>query len=890
MSLDQYQEKRNFSQTPEPKGKEKPRTDVLRFVVQKHDASSLHYDFRLEMEGVLKSWAVPKGPSLDPADKRLAVMVEDHPFEYRNFEGVIPEGNYGSGAVIVWDEGIYEAYKGGSVSKKEQELQLLAGLEKGSLRLTLHGQKLKGVFQLMRLKRGGANAWLLVKVKDEFASTEDITKEAASVKSGKTLADIAAANGVALHHPQTTETNARTPENKKATTDKSQGKKTPETIAAAAVPAKGIKKAPMPRSVKPMLATLIDAPFDNEDWLFEVKWDGYRAIAYKAKNSVELLSRNDKSFAKRYAPVTEALKQLKVEAVFDGELVAVNEKGVAYFQLLQNWQTKKEGHLRYYIFDLLWLNGKDLTHVPLLERKRILQGILPANDAVLFYSDHVVGKGTEFFNVALEQGLEGIMAKKGDSFYASGSRTESWLKIKVARRQEVVIAGFTQPRNSRQFFGALLLGVYQGKELVYVGHTGSGFDRDSLEAIYKKLQPLITDTAPFALPPKTNMPATWVKPKLVCEIKFTEWTRDGQARHPIFMGLRDDKPATSVKKELEQTVPRSKGKAENVRSAAGKSSKPAGNTSTITDPAAATDQAITIKGKTVQLTNLQKPYWKEEGFTKGDMIRYYAAVMPYLFPYLKDRPQSLHRHPNGVEGTQFFQKDMKGKIPDWIPTYEDFSESTGKPVHYLVCDSEAAVLYMANMGCIELHPFHSRVQQIDHPDYCVLDLDPHTGSTFEQVIEAAQVVHKILEHIGAKGYCKTSGSSGLHVYIPFGARYPYSVAKTFAEGVVTLVQKELPKTTSLERNPAKRKGKIYLDWLQNTLTQTAAAAYSLRPKRGMPVSTPLHWEEVKKGLTPTTWNARNLLERLRVEGDLFAPVLKKGLPLERALTALQALL
>ena len=905
MSLQLYNKKRNFSQTPEPTGKSKGAGKALRFVVQKHDASALHYDFRLQLEGVLKSWAVPKGPSLNPADKRLAMQVEDHPFDYRTFEGTIPEGNYGAGTVIVWDEGTYELYGGDGLSVKKQEEKLLQDLESGSLKIVLHGHKLSGAFTLFQLKRDKeGKQWLLVKKKDDWATDEDITIQDASVLSGKTLAQMASENGVALSHPEVP---------KKTTVKKS--KVAPSKAATkTAAPKKekrglesGGKKAKMPTGIKPMLATLVDKPFNSKDWIFEIKWDGYRALAYCSKKEVELISRNKKPFNGKYGSVKKALQQLSINAVLDGEIVAVDENGLANFQLLQNWQNNAAA-LQYFVFDILWLDGKDVTPLPLVERKRILRRLLPEDDAVIRYSDEVDEKGVQFFDAAMKQGLEGVMAKRKQSPYIADSRTEDWVKIKSVRRQEVIICGFTQPRNSRQYFGALLLGVYQGKELIYIGHTGSGFTKQSLKSIYEQLQPLVIDECPFKKCPKGNMPVTWVAPQLVCEIKFTEWTKDLIARHPIFMGLRQDKKATEVTIENstamaaivnknEKAAPK-KGasKTASKKATATKSAKPSkGKTDVSTsgtelDLNAGKEQVVTLDGHELKLTSLDKWYWKKEKITKGETLNYYFKIAPYILPYLLNRPHSLNRHPNGADAPNFYQKNVEGKVPDWIQKHQDFSESTDENVQYLVCDGEASLLYMANLGCIEINPWHSRVQSVLNPDWCLIDLDPDTKNTYDQVVETALVIQQILDSIGADSYPKTSGSTGLHIYIPLGGKYSFEQSKQLAELVVTLAQKELPKLTSLERTPAKRKGKIYLDFLQNKETQTAAAPYSLRPKGGAPVSAPLHWTEVKKGLTARTYHIHNIFERLQAEGDLFKGVLGKGIDIEKALNKLQALI
>ncbi len=942
MSLSLYKKKRSFDKTPEPSGKERSSKGSLRFVIQKHDASHLHYDFRLEMDGVLKSWAVPKGPSLNPSDKRLAMMVEDHPYDYRNFEGVIPEGNYGGGTVIVWDEGFYEPLDSAGLSRKEKEKALKKQLHAGNLKFIMHGKKIKGEFALFLMKARGERSWILMKKNDAHATDADILKKNKSVQSGKTLAQVARAHGAEVKHPdeKTIKKQQEVAPEKKA----KPGKKEPASAVAARPKPNGrlsskkklhdikellgdafqlAKKSPAPADVLPMMATLGNEAFDDDNWIYEIKWDGYRAVGACNGSKVELTSRNLSGFTETYKPVTEALSALQFKAVFDGEIVAVDQKGMAVFQSLQNWQNTPV-HLRYYIFDLIWMNGYDLTGLPLLDRKKILKAILPEDDDVIKYSDHIERKGKEFFEAAIAQGLEGIMAKKSESTYRLNTRSPEWLKIKGNLRQEVIIAGYTQPRNSRKFFGSLLLGVYEENKLIYVGHTGSGFNAKSLEAIYNKLQPLTIEKCPFEKCPKGNMPVTWVKPKMVCEIKFSEWTKERIARHPIFMGLRSDKKPKDVIFEKAENMATLKERTDNhekarkkksvavKKSAVKKQAAPKSNSIikgskkdtakktalrsnkkgkvNLVDPGEGKDQQIIINGRELKLTNLNKPYWKKEGFTKGNMINYYIEMAPFILPYMKDRPQSLNRHPNGIEGPNFFHKDQKGKVPDWMQTHEDFSESTNETIEYLVCSNEATLIYMANLGCIEMNPWHSRSQSWEQPDWCLIDLDPDDPNSFEQVMDVAKTVKQVLDSIGADAYCKTSGSTGIHIYIPLGAKYSFEQSRQLAELVVTMVNHEMPGITSIERKPAKRKGKIYLDYLQNRQTQTAACAYSLRPKPGVPVSTPLDWSELKKGLTSKTWNAHNIFDRLKAEGDVFKPVLGKGINLEKVLGKLASLL
>jgi bifunctional non-homologous end joining protein LigD len=922
MSLTQYNKKRNFSKTSEPKGKEKSSKDQLLFVIQKHDASSLHYDLRLEMESVLKSWAVPKGPSINPADKRLAMMVEDHPFDYKDFEGIIPEGSYGAGTVIVWDEGTYKPMDSDGISKKEQEKILLQQLRKGDVKVTFNGSKIKGSYALVKIgKEDDGNSWLLIKKKDKFSKEIDITKKNKSIKTGKTLVQVAKEHGTVVKHPpeKTTKTASKNSATKKATTKESS---TPAKASKAAVKTKAsgskkkapelnnflkevddlIKQSPLPKGIKPMLAVLTNEPFDDENWIYEIKWDGYRSLAFIEDGKADIMSRNNNSFTERYTPVTDALQKLKVNAVFDGEIVAVDEKGMAHFQMLQNWQQSPDTALQYYIFDIIWLNGYELTKVPLLERKKILQGILPADDDIIKFSDHIVEKGKDFFDVAVKQGLEGIIAKNSSSVYQINNRSNDWLKVKSNMRQEVVIAGFTEPRNSRKHFGALMLGVYQNNKLVYVGHTGSGFNQKSLEELYKKLKPLIVSKSPFDNPPKGNMPVTWVKPKLVCEIKFTEWTKDNVARHPIFMGLREDKKAKDVVMEKETDLAdakKDKAASEKNKTAPAKkvsikkaSTKKKSSVSKSTEQLTlkdGKDQTIVLNNIELKITNLDKTYWKKEGFKKIDLINYYLRMAPFIMPYILNRPHSLNRHPNGIASANFYQKNMAGKQPDWIVTHEDFSESTNKVVNYLVCANEATLIYMANLGCIEINPWHSQSKTWKNPDWSLLDIDPDDTNSFDQVIEVAQVTKEVLDAIGVEACIKTSGSSGIHIYIPLGAKYTYPQSKQLAELIFAMVHQQMPDITSMERSPAKRKGKIYLDYLQNREIQTAAAPYSLRPKPGATVSTPLHWDEVKKGLHPSQFHINNIYERVQAEGDLFKSVLGKGINLKKVLEKIQSL-
>jgi bifunctional non-homologous end joining protein LigD len=908
MSLETYVKKRDFTKTAEPKaGKSKDEGQLL-FVIQKHDASRLHYDFRLEMDGVLKSWAVPKGPSTDPAIKRLAMMVEDHPFDYRTFEGIIPQGQYGGGTVIVWDEGTYEPIED-IKGKKEQEKHLLKQLRSGSVKIKLHGEKLKGEFALVKTHGMGDNAWLLIKHNDEYASDKDITKQDKSVSSGKTIADMEKNSEKVWQHGREEDVKKLKTGGKKKSPEKPVEEMVGKNPDAPLVDTGGpdaetlIKSAPksaIPKNIKPMKATLVDEPFDDPDWLYEVKWDGYRAIATINKSDAQLISRNNLPFDKFY-PIIKLLKSWKINAVIDGEILVLNDKGVSDFGALQNWRSEADGHLVYYVFDILWYEGKNLTGLPLKDRLAILTEVLPTDDDRIRQSKVFKANGVEFFNAAERAGLEGIIAKKGSSVYTSDLRSREWLKIKVHKRQEVVIAGFTRNEGTSKPFSALAMGVYDGGTLRYVGKVGTGFNDKMQKEMMAQFKPLITDKSPFDVEPDVDKPSrfrpkrlgakpTWLKPELVGEVAFAEVTSDGVFRQASFKGMRADKKATDVVLETpndtEEVV-------EEV------DAQPAANDTNAIRPPKDKDrktllnpkdetQVRKICGHDIKFTNLSKIYWPEDNVTKRDMFNYYYQVAEYILPYLKDRPMSLNRFPGGIHGPSFYQKDIKGKAPDWITKTFPYTTSDGEHKEYLVGSDEAVLLWMATLGCIEMNPWFSRIQSPDNPDYCVIDLDPDKN-TFDQVIEAALEVKKVLDAIDVPSFCKTSGSTGMHIYIPLGAKYDYDQSQMFARIIVNIVHKQIPDYTSLERMVAKRNGKMYLDFLQNRPGATIAGPYSLRPKVGATVSMPLHWDEVKPGLTMKHFTIFNSIDRLKVEGDLFKGVLEKGIDLEKTIKKAQSL-
>ncbi len=884
MSLVQYKKKRSFESTPEPAGGKSDKAS-LKFVIQKHAASHLHYDFRLEMEGVLKSWAVPKGPSLDPKVKRLAMMVEDHPYDYRTFEGIIPEGNYGAGAVIVWDEGWYEPAEDIAADKIKNDKALRHQLHAGKLKFILHGKKLKGTFALVKATGRGENSWLLMKVNDQYATEEDILLKDKSVLSKKTVEQIKATMDTTGRKPVKRKSSVKASAEKKLKTPAKTTTRSKKKINSSAFDK--AKKSAFTVNVSPMLATLVAEPPDAEGWIYEIKWDGYRAIAFQHENILELKSRNDKSFNEKFYPIYKALQDWGIDAILDGEIVVLNEQGHADFSGLQNWRSEADGDLIYYLFDILWLNGKELMSLPLYERREILKQIVP-DEGVIRLSENFDTTGNEFLALARQLGIEGIIAKRRDSIYLPGIRNTDWLKIKANKQQEVVIGGYTQNKGSNKAFSSLLVGVYEQGELIYTGKVGTGFNVKTQQDMMKQFKPLVIAESPFNIIPDVNKPsrfrpnppeavATWLKPKLVCEVSYSEITSDGVMRHPSFEGMRIDKAAREVILETEMPVVKEKHvlAEKKIIKAAGKKER-----KTLLNPTDET-QVREINGHSIKFNNLSKIYWPDEGVSKRDMLNYYYQAAPYILPYLKDRPQSLNRFPNGINGKSFYQKDVTGKVPDWVDTYlYHSSDEADVDKHFLVVQDEASILLMASMGCIELNPWSSKVQSPDHPDWCIIDLDPDKNS-FDQVVEAAQVTKQVLDSMEVPSYCKTSGSTGLHIYIPLGAKYTYEQSKEFARVIAMLVHREIPKYTSIERIVSNRNGKMYIDFLQNRPKATLAAPYSLRPKKGATVSMPLHWDEVKKGLKMTDFTIFNAIDRLKEVGDIFKPVIGKGIDLKK---------
>ena len=628
--------------------------------------------------------------------------------------------------------------------------------------------------------------------------------------------------------------------------------------------------------IRPMLAQLHDEPFDDPEWLFEIKWDGYRAVAEVKKDGVKLYSRNGLSFLRLYPTVVAELEKIKEDVVLDGEIVVMNEHNKPDFQKLQQYDHDRSLPIQYYVFDCLSYRGKSITHLPLTERKAIVEKVL-IKSKILKYSDHVTEQGMDFFSKVAGMDLEGIIAKRASSKYLPGKRTRDWLKIKNHNTQEAVIAGYTAPRGSREHFGALILGIYKNNKLEYIGHTGTGFTSAVLKDVLKKLKPLQRTSSPFGRKVAVNSPVTWVEPVLVCAIKFTEVTEEGILRHPVFQGLRMDKPAkeansldVKAKMPAEAETPKKKSRKTEPKSASEK------------------EKTLTVNGHVLKLTNQDKLYWPDEKITKGDLINYYNTISKYILPYLKNRPQSLRRNPNGIKDKGFFHKDAGDEAPDWVDTITLEAESANRNIEYILCNNKATLLYLNNLGCIELNPWNSRTSKLDYPDYMVMDIDPSDNNTFEQVIDTARAVREVLDEAGAVSYCKTSGATGLHIYVPLKAQYTYDEIRDFAGLVAKLTEEKLPEITTTERSLSKRKGRIYLDYLQNKKGQTLASVYSVRPKPGATVSMPLLWKEVKQGLHPSQFDIFNALKRIEKVGDLFSGVLKDKINLKKCLKNLGA--
>jgi bifunctional non-homologous end joining protein LigD len=836
MSLEEYKRKRNFAETPEPAAGEASADEGSRFYVQRHHASHLHYDFRMEVEGTLKSWAVPKGPTLDPAPKHFAAMVEDHPLDYGNFEGNIPKGNYGAGSVMLWDRGTYELIG---------ELDASRQIAKGDFKFKLHGEKLNGEFALVLMKgRGKGNEWLILKKKDAAAVPGwDVEAHATSILTGRTQEEIA-------HNLPA----------KRAKTQKALGEK----------PAEGAVKTPMPGFFEPMSGTLTATLPESDEWLAELKFDGIRALCFIQEGRVEIYMRSGNRCDRQYPELTVLPHAVKAkQAVLDGEIAVLDDNGVPSFALIQPRimaadaaaiaHMTRSRPVTLFLFDLLYLDGWDLRNVALSERRKLLGEAVTRAGPIKI--SEAFPPSAELLEIARQKGLEGLVAKRVDSCYES-HRSRQWLKLKLVQQQEFVICGYTL--GERDHFGALVLGVHEKGKLRWAGNVGTGFDAKLLASIRARLDERTRSKSPLPRDPKMPKDVVWVEPDLVCEVKFANWTQDHRLRAPVFLGLRVDKSAGEVKIEMAEAVTAPK--------------KPKSLL-----PEKAEEVQIKVDGQNLKLTHLNKIYYPKDGITKGELLNYYSGVASLLLPHLKDRPLSLKRYPNGIDEPFFFQKNSPDTYPAWL-RYEVVDD-----IRYVLAENRAALLYLTNLGCIDQNPYMSRVGSIEHPDWILIDLDPQE-CPFEMIVEAAQLVHGILDEIGLTGYPKTTGGDGMHVYIPVKPVYSYQDTKHFAEVLSSIALSRKPQLFTTPRSVAKReKGRVYFDYLQNGEGKTIAAPYVARAYNGAPVATPLEWEEVKRGLHPSQFTIKNVLDRFAEKRDLFAGVLKKPQSLDKAFGKIEKL-
>ncbi|HLX28936.1 MAG TPA: DNA ligase D [Casimicrobiaceae bacterium] len=845
MGLELYRKKRNFKTTPEPAGRVHAKRGTARmFVIQKHQASHLHYDFRLELNGVLLSWAVPKGPSLDPHDRRLAMHVEDHPIEYGDFEGVIPPKQYGSGTVLLWDRGTW-------IPKGDPE----TAYAQGKLKFELDGEKLHGGWTLVKSSGGKYDrekSWLLIKENDEYArfgaDAHIVDTEPDSVASGRSLDAIAADPDRVWHSNKSVAENMRT----------GRIKRNPVALALSKVA--GARKAAQPETMEAELATLVERPPSGDQWLHEIKYDGYRMLARVADGKCRIVSRTGKDWTASFPTIADATARLPIAAAWiDGEIVVMDAKGRTSFQALQNVLSEgASGKLVYCVFDLPYVNGYDLRDVPLETRKSLLAKI-GASGALIRYSDHVKGNGPDFFGEACKLSLEGIVSKRADSPYRA-TRGHDWQKIKCGLRQEFVIGGYTDPQGSRAGFGALLLGVYEGRALRYCGKVGTGFGDAMLKALAARLHDLASDKPPFANPPigAEGRRAHWVRPELVGEVSFTEWTRDGTLRHPSFEGLREDKPAREVVRE---DASRREGARDET------SEKPQRATSPKTTRTSASKRATKTTGKHggdapnevagVAISNGAKLLYPEAGITKLDVARYYEAIGELIVPQIAERPLTLVRCPNGWDKKCFYQKHAKEGVSEFIDRI-DIRDSGGvKP--YMMAMSVSAVVALSQMGVLELHPWGSRTPALDKPDRLIFDFDPDESLAFDKLVDALTVLRKLLDTLGLEAFLKTTGGKGLHAVIPIAPTRGWEDVKEFCRAVAELLVRTFPDRYTATVSKSRRSGLIYVDYLRNVEGATAVAAYSVRAKARAPVAMPIDWAGLgKKDVRFDCYNLRNV--------------------------------
>jgi bifunctional non-homologous end joining protein LigD len=881
--LGEYSAKRSFKATPEPAPKRPVARDgPLLFVVQQHAARRLHYDFRLECDGVLKSWAVPKGPSLDPADKRLAVPTEDHPFDYASFEGVIPPGQYGAGEVIVWDCGVYSPDEGEEYwfhDRDEAERRTREGLEQGKLSFLLRGEKIKGSFALVRTS--DKKSWLLIKHKDRFAAKVDLTKQDRSVLSGVSVGDL---------------------------------KTVPvERMPAARISAEGTKRT-IPATLTPMQAEPGKAAFNRAEWMWEPKLDGYRALAFLDQNGVKLRSRRGLDLAPDFPRLSaELAKQAVSGMVLDGEIVAFDEGGKPSFGAMQNRGGKAERAV-FYCFDLLSFAGVDLRRAPYSDRRRYLsQCLLPSPLVQLV---HASEDGIALHEAALASGFEGVVGKRKDSKYEAGRRSASWLKVKATNSADFVVGGYTKGKGARAPLGALLLGYWEDGKLRYASHVGSGFDDDALERTRARLEPLRSSTSPFVeKPADLNGPAVWVSPEVVAEVKFQSWTDDGHLRAPVFLRLRDDIDAKEVRRARE-AEPGVRGESAIDEILHQLDAKKAAFT-------------LAVGTQQIRLTHLDRIYWpanpalKQPALTKRDLLRYFAQVSPFILPHLADRPLTMIRMPEGIRGQRFFQKHWEQERPSFVETITVFSGTKGERHDYLLCNNLPSLLWLAQSGTLEFHVWHSRARLepdanskgtdyasskksleasvLNYPDYVVFDIDPYIYSgkeapgaepelntvAFEKGKEVAFWLRELLQSLSMESFVKTSGKTGLHVFVPIRRTLDFDAAREVSEKVGRHLMRLHPKEITLEWSVPKRTGKIFMDYNMNVRGKTLNVAYSPRGAPGAPVSMPLAWEELAKA-HPLDFRLTNAAERLARTGDRWRDALKSKQSLERALDRAKA--
>jgi bifunctional non-homologous end joining protein LigD len=908
--LSEYRRKRDFGRTREPSGEAQvspTRPGSLRFVIQKHAASHLHFDLRLELDGVMKSWAVPKGPSLDPSAKRLAMQVEDHPIDYNTFEGTIPKGEYGGGTVMLWDRGTYTADAATAAGKQEDAIR--EGLRRGDLKITFHGKRLGGSFALVRMKfaRDSSSSskpqWLLIKHRDEFATTDDVVAEnMTSVESGRTMDEIASGKSKVWKS------------NRKPNEAAVTGSKNRKAVAASS---RGLSF----ESIEPMYAN-IGTEIPGRGWTFEPKYDGIRVLAYATSDDVKLITRNGKDKAAQFPEIVTALKKLASQTrrslLLDGEIVALVNGEPARFQELQRRMHVKESHLidrlststpsGLILFDIL-IDGDDaLIAEPWTERRaRLLKRVGKRTSTQLRVTESIEGDGKKMLEKARRQGWEGIIAKRMDTSYEPGKRPRSWLKLKIEFREEFVVGGYTEPRNSREHIGALLLGYFDGDRFIYVGHTGGGFTRQGLSDMYERLEPLERKTSPFDETPKTNEKAHWVKPEVVVEVKFSEWTADRRLRQPIFVGLRDDKDAKDVEIEapsVQRTsirggvianrrarpnvAARSKRAVKaaptaNVRRSRATSVKSLKNA----DRNAIVQQLLAIEkaggdgnldfgqGKTLKISNLDKIFFPKEKYTKGDVMRYYARIADFILPTIQDRPLVLKRFPNGIEGESFYQHKAAENTPPEVRVEEITADAEGKQTRIIGGDL-LTLLYTVQLGAISVDPWHSRVQSPEYADYAIVDLDPGPRANFARVVRVARWAKEVVDGFGLHAAIKTSGSTGLHIYLPLPPKTPNEAATLVAQMIATKVTDSHPREATIERFvKARGAATVYVDYLQNIQGKTVAGPYCVRAKAGAPVSTPLKWTELTNDLDPHDFDLGSAVERFEKIGDVWNEAMRK---------------